>query len=72
MTLLDFISNLTTENVSVSVVDNATEQEIIEFKSQGYAGIESDISARTVKKWSIKTYTNTPAHITVILDATNN
>jgi len=71
MTLLEFISNLTTPNVSVIVIDGETEKEIIEFKAQGYAGVESDVSARNIKKWSVKTSVNSPVEITVILDVSN-
>ena len=68
MTLLQFISSLITQNVNVIVIDGETEQTIIEFKSQGYAGVEGDVSARTVKKWAIAP-TNIATAITVTLDA---
>ena len=53
MTLLDLISGLATPNVSVAVIDADTDETIIEFKAQGIAGVEGDVSARTVRKWSI-------------------
>lgn len=54
MTLEQFISTLKTSDIKVSVfsVEDA-ETEIIKFYSDGYAGVESDILARTVKRWSI-------------------
>lgn len=71
MTLLQFVSSLITQNVNVIVVDGETEATIIEFKSQGFAGVESDVSARIVKKWAIAP-TNIATSITVTLDAPSN
>ena len=65
MTLLDFVTALTTQNVSVKVKDGDTDTVLIEFKSAGIAGVEGDISARTVKRWTIDGCTA----ITVVLDA---
>ena len=71
MTLLDFVSKLKTQNVNISVVDGDSEEVIIEFKSQGIAGVESDLSARLVKYWSIA-YALYSTTITVTLEVPNN
>lgn len=68
MTLLDLITKLETQNVNVNVIDSETDKTVIEFKSQGIAGVESDLSARTVKKWTITNAMN----IEVKLDAAQN
>ena len=70
MTLLDLVSKLNTPNINIAVVDGSTEETIIEFKSQGIAGVENEVSSRTVKKWSISNalYTTT---VTVVLEASN-
>lgn len=65
MTLLQLITALTTPNVSVKVKDGDTDAVLIEFKSAGIAGVEGDISARTVKRWTIDGCTA----ITVVLNA---
>lgn len=69
MTLLDFVSSLGTQNVNVVVVDGTTEQTLIEFKSQGYAAVENEISARNVKKWTVGSTMNV-VNVTVVLEAT--
>ena len=56
MTLLDLVSKLNTQNINVQVVDGATEETIIEFKSQGIAGV---LSANKMK-FSIKNLTELP------------
>ena len=53
MTLLQLIEALKTTNVNVSVIDADTDDEIICFKSQGIAGVENEVSARTVRRWEI-------------------
>ena len=53
MTLLQLIEALKTQNVNVSVLDAETDDEIICFKSQGIAGVESEVSARTVRRWEL-------------------
>lgn len=65
MTLLQFISTLSTQNVNVTVKDGDSDTEIIQFKSQGYQGVESDVSARTVKRWEV----TGAAAIMVVLNA---
>ena len=65
MTLLQLISTLSTTNVTVAVIDADTEESIIEFKSQGYEGVEGDVSARTVKRWKLVDATS----IQVVLEA---
>lgn len=67
MTLLDLVSVLKNNNVMISVKDASTDAEIIAFKSQGYAGVESDVSGRTVRRWEI---TGSTA-ITVVLEPAN-
>lgn len=68
MTLLQFISTLGTQNVNVTVIDGETDETIIEFKSQGIAGVENDLTARTVKKWTM----NSALNISVKLEVANN
>lgn len=53
MTLSELISALKTKNVKVTVIDAETDGVIITFFSDGIAGVESDVSARTVRKWSL-------------------
>lgn len=53
MTLLEFISALSTDDVNISVVDSTTDKAIITFISQGYEGVESDLTARPVVSWSL-------------------
>ena len=65
MTLLQFLSVLSTKNVNVTVKDGDSDAEIIQFKSQGINGVEGDVSGRTVKRWEI----NGASAITVVLNA---
>lgn len=53
MSLLDLITALKTSNVTVTVTDAADDTEIIVFKASGIAGVEGDVSARTVRRWEI-------------------
>lgn len=53
MTLAELISTLKTKNVKVTVIDAETDGVIITFFSEGIGGVESDVSARTVRKWSL-------------------
>lgn len=53
MTLAQLIQALKTQNVNVSVIDADTDTEIISFKAQGIAGVEGDVSARTVRRWEL-------------------
>lgn len=64
MTLLQFINALSTQNVSVVVIDGDTDATLIEFKSQGIAGVEGDVSARNVKRWRM----NGATAVEVVLD----
>jgi hypothetical protein len=52
MTLLAFMSALKTEGVKVTLIDSDG-KEIIKFYSNGYAGVESEILALTVKKFEL-------------------
>lgn len=53
MTLSDLITALKTQNINVTVKDGDTDAEIIVFKSQGIGGVEGDVSARTVRRWTV-------------------
>lgn len=53
MSLLELVSVMKTQNVTISVIDADTDTEIISFKSQGIAGVEGDVSARTVRRWEL-------------------
>lgn len=53
MTLLQLVETLKSANINVTVIDAETDGEIITFKSQGYQGVEGDVSARTVRRWII-------------------
>lgn len=52
MTLNAFMQALKTEGVKVTLLDSDG-KEIIKFYSDGYAGVEADILARTIKKFEI-------------------
>ena len=52
MLLSAFLSALKTQNVKITLLDKE-DNEIIKFYSEGYSGVESDILARTVKKFEI-------------------
>lgn len=66
MTLNELITALRTQNINVTVKDGDTDTEIIVFKSQGIAGVEGDVSSRTVRRWDV---TGASA-IEVVLEAT--
>lgn len=70
MTLFELVSKLNSQNINVEVVDGATEETVIEFKSQGIAGVENELSSRTVRKWNVGS-TAYAISITVILEAAN-
>ena len=53
MTLLEMIASLKTKNVKVTVTDGDTSNELITFYSQGISGVESELTASTVKRWEI-------------------
>ena len=63
MTLESFMSALKTKGVKVTLLD-VEENELIKFYSDGYTGVESDILARTIKKFDIPSAGN----ITIILN----
>ena len=67
MTLSDLINALKTKNVKVTVLDAETDGIIITFFSEGIAGVEGDVSARTVRKWSL----DGASSISVSLEAAN-
>lgn len=72
MTLLEFISTLGTQNVNVTIIDGDTEKIIIEFKSQGYAGVESDILAKNVSSWTVSSVVGNSSSIAITLEKTDN
>lgn len=72
MTLLEFISTLGTQNVNVKIFDGDTEKIIIEFKSQGYAGVEGDILAKNVASWTVNSVVGNSSSITITLEKTDN
>lgn len=49
MTLLQFLEVFGTKDIKITLVDE-NGNEIIKFYSEGYEGVESDISAKLVKK----------------------
>lgn len=53
MTLLQLIETLKSANINVTVVDAESDSEIIVFKNTGILGVESDVSARTVRRWEL-------------------
>ena len=67
MTLLEMITSLKTNNVTVTVKDAANDSEIITFKASGIAGVEGDVSAREVRRWEL----NGASAITVVLEPAN-
>lgn len=76
MTLNAFMQALKTEGVKVTLLDSDG-KEIIKFYSDGYAGVEADILARTVKKFEMPAnnclnITLNDAVTTDATDATNN
>ena len=52
MVLSDFLSALKTPSIKVTLLTSEGD-EIIKFFSEGYSGVESDILARTIKKFEI-------------------
>ena len=66
MTLTQFLSTLTTDNLSVTIKESGESgATLITFTSGGYASIESDLLAKSVVSWAV-TKTN---GITVIISA---
>lgn len=51
MKLKDFLEALTNKNINVTLTEDS--EELITFVSAGYAGIESDVLDKVVKKISI-------------------
>ena len=66
MILKDFLSTLKTADIKVTIYDASdTDTELIKFYAGGYEGVESDLLAKTIKKWEI----NSGVAVTVILNA---
>lgn len=63
MTLNAFMAALKTKGVRVTLTDTEG-NELIKFYSDGYTGVESDLLARTIKKFDIPSAGN----ITVVLN----
>lgn len=57
MLLSDFLSALKTEGVKITLVDEDG-NEMIKFFSEGYTNVESDVLARTVKKFDLTSATS--------------
>lgn len=57
MTLRDFLLALKTKEVRITLVD-AEGDEMIKFFSEGYINVESEILARTVKKFDLTSATS--------------
>lgn len=64
MTLLQFLSVLTTDTIQVTIKDVTTGNEIAELKASGYASLDDTIEARIVAQWSIAS----ASHIVVLLN----
>ena len=52
MTLKDFLETVTNDDILVTLVDSEGDS-LIKFYSEGFASVESDILAMTVKKTTI-------------------
>jgi len=57
MLLSDFLSALKTEGVKVTLMDEDG-KELIKFFSEGYVNVESDILAKTIKKFDLTSATS--------------
>lgn len=57
MTLKDFLLALKTKEVRITLVD-AEGDEMIKFFSEGYINVESEILARTVKRFDLTSATS--------------
>lgn len=64
MTLKQFLSTLTSDNIQVTLIAGGTNTEIITFKAPGYASLDNDIEDRCIQSWSIVT----PVAIKIILE----
>lgn len=53
MTLGDFLSVLTTNNVTVIIKDVTSGSELISLKASGYANLDNAIENRTIAQWQI-------------------
>ncbi len=62
MDLQTLMTTLKTKEIKVTIMD-ADENEIIKFYSDGYAGVESDLLAKTVSKWYIASATAITVYI---------
>lgn len=64
MTLNQFLSTLTSDNIQVTLIDGGTNAEIITFKAPGYASLDDDIEDRRIQSWGIAA----PVAIKIILE----
>ena len=53
MTLSEFLAALKTDNVTVTIVDHTTSNEIVTIKAAGYASLDDTIENREVQQWTI-------------------
>ena len=53
MTLSEFLSTLTTANVTATVKDVTSGSELISLKASGYANLDDTIESRTIAQWQI-------------------
>ena len=66
MILKDFMSTLKNSDIKITIYDASdTDTELIKFYSGGYEGVESDLLAKSIKKWEI----TSGVAVTVILNA---
>lgn len=63
MTLAQLLSTLKTANVTVSIADLTTGDEIVSIKAAGYANLDDALEARQVEQWFI----NGPTSIKVVI-----
>ena len=66
MTLSEFLSTLTTANVTATVKDVTSGTELISLKASGYANLDDTIESRTIAQWQITGSTQ----IVVLLNST--
>ena len=53
MTLKQFLTALQTANVTVTLVDLDTSEEIASLKAAGFESLDDEIEAREVKQWML-------------------
>jgi len=53
MTLSEFLSTLTTTNVTAVIKDVTSGTELISLKVSGYASLDNALESRTIAQWKI-------------------